>query len=299
MQNYPGFPDGVGGTELSDLLSAHAKRAGATVVPASIGAVDFSSRPFRLWPEGASASAAPLPVPVLARSVIIATGAAAKKLAVPGADEFWQRGISTCATCDGAAPRFRRATLLVVGGGDTACEEALHLARTAAHVILVHRRATLRASKVMADRVLATPNISVRWDSTVEGVVGEAGKVGMTGARVRHVGTGVEEVVPASGLFLAIGHTPTTAFLRGAVATDADGYIITTPGMATNVPGVYAAGDVQDRHYRQAITAAASGCVAALEAERWLALEGGGGGGVVGGCGSAAGGGASDAAPRL
>lgn len=266
VENFPGFPAGIGGYELTEKFAEQSKRFGTVVIPKTIARVDFSARPFKLWVEDSDTDA-----PVLAHAVILATGATARKLDVPGADTYWMKGVSACAVCDGALPVFRKKPLAVIGGGDTACEEALHLSKTASHVTLIHRRDALRASRIMADRVRATPNITILYNHVVTEVRGLGSSMNALG--LRNIVDGVESELLVRGMFLAIGHTPATAFLGNQVALDEDGYIKTTPDMRTSVEGVFAAGDVQDRKYRQAITAAGSGCVAALEAERWLAMQ--------------------------
>jgi thioredoxin reductase (NADPH) len=204
--------------------------------------------------------------------VIIATGATAKRLHVPGEDKLWQMGISACAVCDGALPVYRNKVLVVIGGGDTAVEEATHLTKFASKVLVVHRRDTLRASKIMQKRLLDNPKVEMAWNSEVVEALGDTV---VTGVRIRNVVTGEKKDVPAGGLFYAIGHVPNTAWLDGQLAMDETGYLITKPGTTqVAIPGVFAAGDVQDKIYRQAVTAAGSGCMAALEAERFLGEHG-------------------------
>ena len=227
--------------------------------------MDLARRPF----TAASSERA-----VQARALIIATGATAKRLQVPSEPRLWNKGISACAVCDGALPVFRGKPLVVVGGGDSAAEESTFLTKFASKVFLIHRRGELRASKIMQERVLTHPKIEVRWNTVVQDVLG--GDV-LTGVRLRHVLTGQEQDLPAGGLFYAIGFTPNTALFAGALALDKDGYIVTEPGSTrTSVPGVFACGDVQDKRYRQAVTAAGSGCMAALDCERWLIEAGDG-----------------------
>lgn len=266
IENFPGFPEGIRGMELTERFAGQSKHFGTEIVTKTIARVDLSSRPFKLWCEGEESEA-----PTLAASLIIATGATSRRLKVPGADKYWQAGVSTCAVCDGSLPVFRKQVLAVVGGGDSACEEALYLSKLASKVLLIHRRGTLRASKIMAERLLATPNITPVWNSVVEEVKGD-GEM-LTSLLIKHLETGVVSEIPARGLFLAIGHKPATDFLGGQLALDEEGYIVTTPQMTTSVEGVFAAGDVQDKRYRQAITAAGTGCVAALECERWLSVH--------------------------
>lgn len=268
IENFPGFPEGIGGLELTERFAAQSKRFGTEIVSETVSRVDLSSRPFKLWLEGQD----PAQPPVLAHTLIVATGATSRKLDVPGATEFWQKGISTCAVCDGALPVYRKKPLVVVGGGDSACEEAQYLAKFASKVLLVHRRGELRASKIMAERTLANPKIEPIWHAEVVEVKGDGRS--MATVVVRDVRTGALTEVAARGLFLAIGHTPATGFLGGQLALDEEGYVVTDATMRTSVPGVFAAGDVQDKKYRQAITAAGSGAIAALECERMLAAEG-------------------------
>jgi thioredoxin reductase (NADPH) len=267
LQNFPGFPDGIRGLELTERLAEQSKKFGTEIIPKTISKLDLSSRPFKLWSEGEEDSS-----PLLARSIIVATGASSKRLDVPGAAEYWQKGISTCAVCDGALPIFRKQVLVVVGGGDTACEEAMYLSKTASKVLIVHRRGELRASKIMAERTLARPNIQPIWNSVVVEVKGN-GRL-LSSVILQNVESGDTLEVEARGLFLAIGHKPATDFLSGQLRLDTEGYIVATPQMWTSVEGVFAAGDAQDKRYRQAITAAGTGCVAALEVERWLAAQG-------------------------
>ena len=259
VENYPGFPDGIDGTQLMLQLRAQSERFGTRIFTETVEAVDLSQRPFLVRSSERE---------LLAQALIIATGATAKRLHVPGEEKYWQRGISACAVCDGALPIYRDKVLVVVGGGDTAVEEATHLTKFASKVLVVHRRHELRASKIMQQRLLENPKVEMVWDSEVEEAVGERH---LTGVVVRHVKTDERTRLPAGGLFYAIGHVPNTAFLGGQLKLDETGYLVTKPGtMQTSVPGVFAAGDVQDRVYRQAITAAGTGCMASLEAERFL-----------------------------
>jgi thioredoxin reductase (NADPH) len=262
VENYPGFPEGITGPELMERFQKQAERFGTQIHMENVLKVDFSSRPFLIQGESAS---------YRSESVIIATGASAKWLNVKGEDLYKNRGVSACATCDGAF--FKKQDVLVVGGGDTAMEEATYLAKIVNHVTLLHRRDTLRASKIMQERVLKNPKISVMWNSAVDEVVGN--EKGMTGAVVRNLKTNDTQLLTATGLFVAIGHTPNTHLFQGVLDTHANGYLKTQPGTArTNVEGVFACGDVQDSVYRQAITAAGTGCMAAIEAERWLIEQG-------------------------
>ncbi|MCE9573723.1 MAG: thioredoxin-disulfide reductase [Deltaproteobacteria bacterium] len=264
VENFPGFPEGIGGPELTDRFRAQSLRFGTVIHTETITKVDLSRRPFRYATDEREGAA---------RALIIATGATAKRDQIPGTrdGELWQKGVSACAVCDGALPMFRKRTLFVVGGGDSAMEEAGFLTKFASKVYLVHRREEFRASKIMLDRARANPKIEFLTSHQVTEVTGGDG---VEAVRVRDLKSQAERVIEAAGLFFAIGHVPNSAFLGGQVATDETGYIITTPGTTeTSVPGVFAAGDVQDKKYRQAITAAGSGCAAALEAEHFLATH--------------------------
>jgi thioredoxin reductase (NADPH) len=265
VENFPGFPDGITGPELMEVMRKQAERFGTRIIPEDVESVDLSQRPFTIRGSGHSFQA---------HSIIIATGATAKRLDIPGTGdhEFWQKGVSACAVCDGAAPIFRNQDLFVIGGGDTAAEEAMFLTKFASHVYIVHRRDELRASKIMADRVLKHPKITVLWDTVVARVEGD--KV-VRQVVLQNVKTGEEKTMKAGGVFFAIGHQPNTGFLKGALPTDGAGYLVVKAGTSiTDIEGVFAAGDVQDHVYRQAVTAAGSGCMAALDAERWLASQG-------------------------
>ncbi|AGC43568.1 thioredoxin-disulfide reductase [Myxococcus stipitatus DSM 14675] len=263
VENYPGFPEAITGPELMERFQKQAERFGTAIHMENVVKVDFSQRPFLIESESG--------LKVRSETVIISTGATAKWLGVKGEDQFKNRGVSACATCDGAF--FKNQEVLVVGGGDTAMEEATYLAKIVKHVTLIHRRDSLRASKVMQDRALKNPKISFLWNSAVEEVMGD--KKGMTGAVVRNLKTGDSQLLAATGLFVAIGHTPNTELFQGILETHQSGYLKTVPGSTrTNIPGVFACGDVQDSYYRQAITAAGTGCMAAIDAERWLIEEG-------------------------
>jgi thioredoxin reductase (NADPH) len=262
IENFPGFPEGILGSELMSNMRKQAQRFGATFRNGSVKSVDFSKRPYTLDVEGIGE--------IQAESVIISTGASAKYLGIPGEQENIGRGVSTCATCDGFF--FRNKKLIIVGGGDSAMEEAVFLTRFASEVTIVNRRDELRASKIMQDRARANEKINWNLNKTPLEVV--PGEMGLKGLKVRNNATGEEEFVEADGLFVTIGHTPNTKFLGGQIDTDEQGYIIVKPGTSeTNIPGVFACGDVQDRQYRQAITAAGSGCMAALDAERFLEAQ--------------------------
>jgi thioredoxin reductase (NADPH) len=264
VENYPGFPEGVSGQELMERMKAQAVRFGTRVVGEDIASVDFSQRPFRLRPSWADA--------LSARAVIVATGARANWLGIPNEERLAQSGggVSACAVCDGALPFFRGQVLAVVGGGDSAMEEATYLTKYAREVVLVHRRDAFRASRIMADRALSNPKIRVEWNTEVVDVLGDEA---ITGLRLREVQTGAVREMAVGGLFVAIGHTPNTAFLESQLETTPSGYIVTPCAWRTqtSVEGVFAAGDVIDDFYRQAVTSAGTGCMAALEAERWLA----------------------------
>jgi thioredoxin reductase (NADPH) len=255
VENYPGFPQGITGPEMMNGFREQAERFGAIMVSSNATRVDLSQRPFGVWVDDEE---------YRAETVVIATGADAKWLGLESETRLRGRGVSSCATCDGFF--FRDKEMVVVGGGDTAMEEALFLSRIGSHVKIVHRRDEFRASNIMAERALANDRISVRWNAVVEEVLGED-KV--EGVRVRDVTTGAEETIPAEAVFVAIGHRPNTELFAGQLELDADGYLV-TDGTRTSVEGVFACGDVQDRVYRQAVTAAASGCMAAIDAERWL-----------------------------
>ncbi|TDG00931.1 thioredoxin-disulfide reductase [Paenibacillus piri] len=259
VENFPGFPEGVMGPELMDNMRKQAERFGAKFRSGWVNQVDFSQRPFTLTVEGMGE--------VQAESVIISTGASAKYLGIPGEKENVGRGVSTCATCDGFF--FRNKKIIVVGGGDSAMEEANYLTRFASEVVLVNRRSELRASKIMQNRARANDKISWSLDRTPLEVM--AGERGVTGLKARNNETGLEEIIEADGVFIAIGHTPNTKFLGGQLTTDEQGYLLVKPGTTEmNIPGVFACGDVQDSRYRQAISAAGTGCMAALDCERFL-----------------------------
>ena len=259
VENFPGFPDGVMGPELMDAMRKQAERFGAELVSDDVIAVDLTASPKIVKTETDS---------YLAKSVIIATGSKYKELDVPGEKQLSGRGVSWCATCDGFF--FRGQNIVVIGGGDSALEEATFLTRFADSVTLVHRRDTLRASKIMQDRAMANPKIKFLWDTQVLSMEGENGK--LTGVRVKNVKSGEEKVVPVSGAFIAIGHLPRSELFTGQLPTDPDGYLLVEqPTTRTAIEGVFACGDVVDRTYRQAVTAAGTGCAAAIDAERWLA----------------------------
>ncbi len=265
VENYPGFEHGIQGPELMDVMRKQAVRFGTESQFKIISRVDFSQRPFKVWADEELFTA---------DSVIISTGASAKWLNIPTEKEFSGYGVSACATCDGFF--FRDQEVYVVGGGDTAMEEASFLTKFAKKLTLVHRREEFRASKVMQDRVLNNPKVSVEWNSVVEEVLGvvENNKKKMTGLKLKNVKTGEVKEVKADGLFLAIGHTPNTEIFKDILDMHENGYLKVQAGSTkTNIEGVFAAGDVADHYYRQAITAAGSGCMAAIDAERWLAEQ--------------------------
>jgi len=264
VENFPGFPEGITGPTLMERMKAQAVRWGAELVTEDVTFVDFNQRPFIIRSEERE---------VKVHSVIIATGATAKRLGLPGEEQYWSRGISACAICDGATPIFRGQELAIIGGGDTAAEEALYLTKYGDHVHMLVRSDHMRASKAMQDRVLKNPRITIHWNTEAVSVYGENGF--MTGLKLHNRLTGEERDLPAKGLFYAIGHTPNTALFKGQIDLDEVGYILTKPGsVETNLEGVFAAGDVQDHEYRQAVTAAGTGCMAALLAERWLSAHG-------------------------
>ena len=266
IENYPGFPDGIGGQELMAHMKKQAVRFGTRVISEAIVKVDFSGRPLRLTSSSGAA--------IDAVSVILATGARANWLGLHNEERLARNGggVSACAVCDGALPGFRNQRLAVVGGGDSAMEEATYLSKFASEVVLLHRRDSFRASKVMADRALTNPKIRVEWNTEVIDVMGDDF---ITGLKLRDTVTGTTRELDVAGLFVAIGHTPNTDFLKDQVALHPAGYIVTPSPWrtCTSVPGVFAAGDAMDSYYRQAITAAGTGCMAALEAERWMAHE--------------------------
>jgi thioredoxin reductase (NADPH) len=296
VENYPGFPQGssrellksalpkerwpywvakdkpqpshgVNGPELMELMRQQAVNFGTRIITDDIVAVDFSTHPFRLTSsEGQN---------VLALTVIAATGARANYLGLPSEERFKNQGVSACAVCDGALPRFRDRPVVVIGGGDSAIEEATYLSKFARAVYMVHRRDRLRASRIMQDRARTNPKIEMRWNRTLDEVLGDDTE-GVTGVRLKSTSDDRVEELAASGVFLAIGHTPNTAFLKGQIELDEGGYIVWTKPQRTHtsIEGVFAAGDVADSYYRQAVTAAGTGCMAALDAERWLAERG-------------------------
>jgi thioredoxin reductase (NADPH) len=264
VENYPGYRDGVMGPEMMDDFEAQAARFGAEMRPDNVEMVDFSERPFKLWAEGSEADE-----PILAKTVVIATGAKAKWLGLDSEQQLMGKGVSGCATCD--AFFFRGKRVAVVGGGDTAMEEANVLAKFADEVLLIHRRDEFRASKIMLERARKNPKITFVTDTVVEEILGENS---VEGLRIKNTRTGKEETVEVDGFFAAIGHAPATGLFEGQVEMDDGGYVLQKEHTMTSVPGVFAAGDVSDTRYRQAVTAAADGCRTAIDAERWLEEQG-------------------------
>jgi len=262
VENYPGFPEGIQGPELMQLFRKQAERFGTEMVGEDIVEVDFSKRPFAIKSDQRE---------VRAKAVIIATGAVARRMGVPNEEKMWNNGMSACAVCDGALPFFKNQPLMVIGGGDTAVEEASYLTKFGSVVYLVHRRDELRASKIMQKRAFDNKKLEIIWDTVFEDAIGENF---VTGARIQNVKSKEVKDISVSGIFYAIGHTPNTQMFEHQLDLDATGYIKVKVGtQETSVEGVFAAGDVHDHKYRQAVTAAGTGCAAALEAERWLAEQ--------------------------
>ena len=262
VENYPGFPEGIQGPELMQLFRKQADRFGTEMVGEDIVEVDFSKRPFAIKSDERE---------VRAKAVIIATGAVARRMGVPNEEKMWNNGMSACAVCDGALPFFKNQPLMVIGGGDTAVEEASYLTKFGSIVYLVHRRDELRASKIMQKRAFDNGKIEIIWDTVFKDAVGEDF---VTGARIQNVKSKEVKDISVAGIFYAIGHTPNTQMFEGQLDLDDTGYIkVKTGTQETSVEGVFAAGDVHDHKYRQAVTAAGTGCAAALEAERWLAEQ--------------------------
>jgi thioredoxin reductase (NADPH) len=262
VENYPGFAETIQGPWLMEQMEKQAVHVGTEVIYDIITKVDFSARPFRAWSDAG--------VEFVADAVVIATGAQARWLGLESEKRYQGAGVSACATCDGFF--YRGKTVAVIGGGNTAVEEALYLTHHASHVTLVHRRDNFRAEKILQDRLFANPKITVIWDHAVDEILGGGTPAVVTGARLKNVKTGATQDINVDGVFIAIGHSPATEVFGGQVKTDAEGFIITKPGSTeTSVPGIFAAGDVQDKIFRQAVTAAGTGCMAALEAEKYLA----------------------------
>ena len=263
VENYPGFPEGVMGPEMMELFKKQAERFGTQMVFGDVGSVDLTRRPFHLQVGKDEYTC---------DALIVATGASSKLLGIESEKRLMGHGVSACATCDGFF--FKNKELVVVGGGDTAMEEATFLTKFATKVTIVHRRNELRASKIMQERARKNPKINFIWDSVVEEISGTADKAGVTGARLKNVKTGATTDFKCDGVFMAIGHQPNTQLFQSQIEMDANGYVVTKNGSTyTSVPGVFACGDVQDHVYRQAVTAAGSGCMAAIDAERWLEAQ--------------------------
>lgn len=260
VENYPGFEEGILGPPMMEKFEAQARRFGTEMIPEDVTAIDFSKRPFTVTTDSGD---------YYGRTIIIATGASAKWLGLPSEQRLQGRGVSACATCDGFF--FKNKEVAVIGGGDTALEEATFLTRYASHVTIIHRRDALRASKIMQERAFNNPKISFIWDTEITEVLGEDA---VTGLQLRNVKTGEESVLPVQGIFLAIGHRPNTELFKGVIEMDRVGYIVPVEHTMTNIPGIFAAGDVTDHRYRQAVTAAGDGCRAAIDLERWLESQG-------------------------
>ncbi len=264
VENYPGFAEPIQGPWLMEQMQAQAENVGARIEGEYVAAVELGRRPFLIRCDSGRTLAA--------EAIILATGAKAKWLGLPSEDQYKGFGVSACATCDGFF--FRGKSVVVVGGGNSAVEEALYLSNIAAHVTVVHRRNSFRAEKILSERLAARHNVSIRWNSIVEAILGEGTPRGVTGIRLQNVLTGALDDLAVDGVFIAIGHAPATELVRGQVALKPNGYVLTAPGStATSVEGVFAAGDVADDVFRQAVTAAGLGCMAALEAERWLEAQ--------------------------
>jgi thioredoxin reductase (NADPH) len=263
VENYPGFPEGIDGYELMTRMQKQAERFGATIRFGTVESADLSREPFMLTVDGET---------LQTETLIIASGAGHRHLGIESEHLLENKGVTYCATCDGALPIFRNQPLVVIGGGDSACEEAMYLTRFGSEVLLVHRRDSLRASKIMADRTLGHAKIKPLWDSVVIEVL-DTKQDKVTGVRLKNLKTEKESVLDCAGVFVAIGHVPNTQIFRGVINMDETGYIVPTRGTATNVPGVFVAGDCSDRVYRQAVTAAGLGCAAAIDVERYLAAR--------------------------
>ncbi|EGW32235.1 uncharacterized protein SPAPADRAFT_61316 [Spathaspora passalidarum NRRL Y-27907] len=267
IENFPGFPEGINGTELMENMKKQSQRFGTDIITETISKVDLSAKPFKLWTEWNEDAE-----PITTDAVIIATGASAKRMHLPGEETYWQQGISACAVCDGAVPIFRNKPLAVIGGGDSACEEALFLTKYGSKVYLLVRRDQLRASTIMQKRVLNNDKLEVLWNTNAVEAKGD-GKL-LNALTIKNNKSGETKDLPVNGLFYAIGHVPATKIFEGQLDMDETGYIKTVPGTAsTSVPGVFAAGDVQDKIYRQAITSAGTGCMAALECEKFISEQ--------------------------
>lgn len=264
IENFPGFPDGIMGSDLMENMKKQSQKFGTNVITETISKVDFSSKPFKLWTQFNENAD-----PITSDAVIIATGASAKRLHLPGEDKYWQKGISACAVCDGAVPIFRNKPLAVIGGGDSACEEALFLTKYGSKVYMLIRKDHMRASTIMQKRVAANEKLEVLYNTVTLETKGDGKLLNAIG--IKNVKTGEQKDLPVNGLFYAIGHTPATKIFQSQVDCDATGYIKTQADTSlTSVPGVFAAGDVQDKKYRQAITSAGTGCMAAIDCEHYL-----------------------------
>lgn len=265
IENFPGFPNGLTGSELMDRMREQSVKFGTEIITETVAKVDLSSRPFKFWTEFNEDEE-----PITTDAIILATGASAKRLNLPGEEQYWQQGISACAVCDGAVPIFRNKPLAVIGGGDSACEEASFLTKYGSKVYMIVRKDHLRASTIMQKRAMKNEKIEILFDTVTLAAEGD-GKL-LNQLKIKNVKTNEEKTLPVNGLFYAVGHTPATDIVKGQVNCDETGYIKTVPGSSlTSVPGLFAAGDVQDSRYRQAVTSAGSGCMAALDCEKYLA----------------------------
>ncbi|KAF1989585.1 thioredoxin reductase [Aulographum hederae CBS 113979] len=276
VENFPGF-EKIQGATLMDQMRAQSEACGTEIVSQTVARVDLSSRPFKYWlhPMGDDDTIEDEDTPHTADSIIVATGAKARRLELPGEEKYWGNGVSACAVCDGSLPMFRNKPLVVIGGGDSAVEEAIYLTKKASKVYVLVRKDKLRASRTNARRLTTNEKVEVRYNTVGVQITGEDKERGlMTGLKVKNAATGQEDTIQANGLFYAVGHEPATGLFKDQLKMDEDGYLVTEPGRGlTSVEGVFAAGDVQDKKYRQAVTSAGSGCVAALEAEKWLAEQ--------------------------
>ncbi|EDK45726.1 thioredoxin-disulfide reductase [Lodderomyces elongisporus] len=267
IENFPGFPQGISGTTLMERMREQSERFGTEIITETISKCDLSQRPFKLWTEFNEDEE-----PITTDAIVIATGASAKRMHLPGEDKYWQQGISACAVCDGAVPIFRNNPLAVVGGGDSACEEALFLTKYASKVYLLVRRDQLRASSIMQKRAMNNEKLEILWNTEAKEALGDGNL--LQALKIYNNKTKEESELKVNGLFYAIGHIPATQIFANQLKMDDDGYIQTKPGTAqTSVAGVFAAGDVQDKIYRQAITSAGTGCMAALECEKFIAEQ--------------------------